>query len=70
MRMLKMKYILLFTLVCYSALTHSQTPFTLKDCLEEGLEKNYSVRIARNEGDMSKNSKCGISSHSGFIGRI
>lgn len=50
-----MKYILLFTLVCYSALTHSQTPFTLKDCLEEGLEKNYSVRIARNEGDMSKN---------------
>ena len=29
--------------------------YTLKSCLETGLEKNYSIRLVRNEEQISKN---------------
>lgn len=34
---------------------HSQYTYTLKECLEEGLKNNYSIRISRNEEQISKN---------------
>jgi outer membrane protein TolC len=33
----------------------AQQPYTLKSCLESGLENNYSVRISKNEEQISKN---------------
>lgn len=30
-------------------------PYTLKQCLEEGLANNYSIRITRNEEKISHN---------------
>ena len=35
--------------------THAQYEYTLKQCLEEGLLNNYSLRISRNEEQISKN---------------
>ena len=35
--------------------TQAQYTYTLKQCLEEGLANNYSLRITRNEEQMSKN---------------
>lgn len=35
--------------------TSSTRTYTLKSCIETGLEKNYSVRISRNEEQVSKN---------------
>lgn len=34
---------------------HAQYPYTLQQCLEEGLMNNYSLRISRNEEQISKN---------------
>ncbi len=33
----------------------AQYPYTLKKCLEEGLANNYSIRIIRNEEQISNN---------------
>lgn len=33
----------------------AQQPYTLKSCLETGLEQNYSIRMVRNEEQVSKN---------------
>ena len=33
----------------------AQQPYTLKSCLETGLEQNYSIRMVRNEELVSKN---------------
>lgn len=33
---------------------HAQYPYTLQQCLEEGLMNNYSLRISRNEEQISK----------------
>ena len=37
------------------ASTYAQYPYTLKKCLEEGLANNYSIRITRNEEQISHN---------------
>lgn len=42
--------------VCTVAIATAQPPvYTLKDCLEEGLLNNYSLRITRNQERISKN---------------
>lgn len=40
---------------CASGVLYAQQHYTLKSCLETGLEKNYSLRIVRNEEQVSKN---------------
>ena len=35
--------------LCGLSVLSAQTPYTLKSCLETGLERNYSIRIARND---------------------
>ena len=39
--------------LCGLSVLSAQTPYTLKSCLETGLERNYSIRIARNEERIS-----------------
>ena len=48
---------ILITIIACCASVHliAQQHFTLKSCLEIGLEKNYSLRIVRNEEQTSKN---------------
>lgn len=45
------------TLVCSATaiMLSAQTSYTLKSCLETGLEQNYSIRMVRNEEQVSKN---------------
>ena len=51
-----MKKLIIATIVCCAAGTLSaQQHYTLKSCLETGLEKNYSIRMVRNEEQISKN---------------
>ncbi len=40
---------------CAAAGLHAQQHYNLKSCLEIGLEKNYSIRMIRNEEQISKN---------------
>ncbi len=52
-----MKNILLYLTLLYSlpSLAQPERVLTLKSCLEEGLENNYSILIARNEEQISSN---------------
>lgn len=45
----------LIILVCTPLSVRAQYEYTLKQCLEEGLMNNYSLRITRNEEQISKN---------------
>ena len=47
----------LITICCTSLALQAQMPqsYTLKSCLEYGLQNNYSLRIPRNEEQVSKN---------------
>ena len=49
------KIIIAIIACCASGNLIAQQHFTLKSCLEIGLEKNYSLRIVRNEEQVSKN---------------
>ena len=49
------KYILATIVCCATTNVLAQQHYTLKSCLEIGLEKNYSLRIVRNEEQISKN---------------
>ena len=49
-----MKKIASFLFCCLPLAVQGQT-YTLRSCLETGLENNYSLRIVRNEEAMSKN---------------
>lgn len=49
-----MKKIASFLFCCLPLAVQGQT-YTLRSCLETGLENNYSLRIVRNEEEMSKN---------------
>ena len=49
------KYIIAIITCCAAASLHAQQHYTLKSCLETGLEKNYSIRLVRNEEQISKN---------------
>ena len=40
---------------CAAGSLSAQQHYTLKSCLETGLEKNYSIRMVRNEDQISKN---------------
>lgn len=50
-----MKRILIIIGICaaWTASLYAQYPYTLKKCLEEGLANNYSIRITRNEEQIS-----------------
>ena len=50
-----MKRIIITLCICtaWVASTYAQYPYTLKKCLEEGLANNYSIRITRNEEQIS-----------------
>lgn len=52
-----MKRIIITLCVCaaWTANLYAQYPYTLKKCLEEGLSNNYSIRIIRNEEQISHN---------------
>ena len=49
------KIVIAIIACCASGNLMAQQDFTLKSCLEIGLEKNYSLRIVRNEEQVSKN---------------
>ena len=49
------KLVTVITLCCAAAGLHAQQHYTLKSCLETGLEKNYSIRLVRNQEQISKN---------------
>ena len=49
------KYLIATIICCASANLYAQQHYTLKSCLETGLEKNYSLRMVRNEEQISKN---------------
>ena len=49
------KQIIVTLLCCAAGRLHAQHHYTLKSCLEIGLEKNYSIRMVRNEEQISKN---------------
>ena len=49
-----MKKRLIYFMICLlggGITTQAQYTYTLKQCLEEGLANNYSLRITRNESD-------------------
>ncbi len=53
-----MKKRIIYFMICLlggGITTQAQYTYTLKQCLEEGLANNYSLRITRNEEQMSKN---------------
>ena len=53
--MKQLLYLILFTTVFVALPVRAQYEYTLKQCLEEGLMNNYSLRITRNEEQVSKN---------------
>lgn len=53
---IKRTFYILSACICLSAPTiKAQQIYTLKSCLEEGLQNNYSLRITHNEEQISKN---------------
>ena len=52
-----MKRIIITVCICaaWAANLYAQYPYTLKKCLEEGLANNYSIRITRNEEQITHN---------------
>ena len=51
-----MKRIIAYLICSVSVLElFAQESYTLKSCLETGLEQNYSIRMVRNEEQVSKN---------------
>jgi len=49
------KTLLAITIIFASITSQAQNTYTLKSCLELGLENNYSIRISKNEEQISKN---------------
>ncbi len=51
------KLLFIFSILALSAapLAHAQQIYTLKSCLEQGLQNNYSLRITHNEEQVNKN---------------
>ena len=49
------KHLIAIIIGCASGNLYAQQHYTLKSCLETGLEKNYSIRMVRNEEQVSKN---------------
>ena len=49
------KYIIATIIGCAAGNLSAQSHYTLKSCLETGLEKNYSIRMVRNDEQVSKN---------------
>ena len=49
------KLVTVITICCAAVGLHAQQHHTLKSCLETGLEKNYSIRLVRNQEQISKN---------------
>ena len=49
------KLVTAIIMCCAAGSLSAQQHYTLKSCLETGLEKNYSIRMVRNEEQISKN---------------
>ena len=49
------KTIITIIVCCAAGILQAQQHYTLRSCLETGLEKNYSIRMVRNEEQISKN---------------
>ena len=47
------KHLIAIIICCASGSLYAQQHYTLKSCLETGLEKNYSIRMVRNEEQVS-----------------
>lgn len=50
-----MKRIIIAVCICLTGNLTAQQHYTLKSCLETGLEQNFSIRMVRNEEQVSKN---------------
>ena len=50
-----MRNLITTIIICCAAGSLSAQHYTLKSCLGTGLEKNYSIRMVRNEEQISKN---------------
>lgn len=61
---MKKIYLIAWALLAVSA-AQAQKVFDLKDCIEAGLERNYAIRIVRNEQQISKNNA--IPGNAGYL---
>ena len=59
------KLAIVITFCCAAVGLHAQQHHTLKSCLETGLEKNYSIRLVRNQEQISKNNA--IIANAGYL---
>lgn len=49
------KYSILFSILCFPLVLWGQEVMSLKDCIAIGLERNYAIRIVRNEQKVAEN---------------
>ena len=49
------KYVLSIAAGCLCGMLSAQQTYTLQTCLQEGLEKNYAIRISKNEQQIAAN---------------
>ena len=49
------KYVLSIVAGCLCGMLSAQQTYTLQTCLQEGLEKNYAIRISKNEQQIAAN---------------
>ena len=64
---MKRIYLTLLILSCYT-ITYPQERYTLRQCIETGLEYNYSIRIIRNEEQITRNNA--IPGNAGYLPSI
>ncbi|MDR2232402.1 MAG: TolC family protein [Tannerella sp.] len=64
---MKRIHLILVLLTCYS-LAYAQEALTLVQCIETGLEKNYSIQIVRNEEQIARNNA--IPGNAGYLPTI
>ena len=64
-----MKKYIITLITCCAAGTLLAQHHTLKSCLETGLEKNYSIRLVRNQEQISKNNATIANADKSRVGR-
>ena len=49
------RFFIIISILCATFTGYAQQIYSLKQCIETGLERNYSIRIIRNEQQISDN---------------